>query len=132
MQDGGCVDPALVFDGRSCVDESIGVAECRKLTVGAKFPIDSATCGIGCICSRCTPAILQCGADPHGYCMTILGCMLRAECSGVSCYSPSTCQAVIDAAPGGGLTSLSVALAIQVSDCTGTSACSLSCAPPLL
>jgi hypothetical protein len=123
LPDGGCPDPAnQVFDGiQSCIPKTEGIAQC-KAAAKAQTPganVDDPTCGAGCTCVECTSEMLQCGNDPDndGYCSTILKCAQEKNCSGVACYNPMTCQAEIDNAPGGGLSSISVAFATQVSDC---------------
>lgn len=123
LADGGCPDPTTqVFDGiSSCIPKAQGIATC-KAAAKAQSPgsnTEDPTCGAGCTCVECTSEMLQCGNDPddNGYCATILKCATEKNCSGVACYQDATCKAEIDNAPNGGLSSLAVALATQVSDC---------------
>jgi hypothetical protein len=122
LPDGGCADPTQVFDGiKSCIPKTQGIAQC-KAAAKAQTPganTEDPTCGAGCTCVECTSEMLQCGNDPDnaGYCATILKCAQEKNCSGVQCYADATCKAEIDNAPGGGLSSISVAFATQVSDC---------------
>jgi hypothetical protein len=47
-----------------------------------------------CQCQTCAPAIEGCFTDPG--CTLIFLCAQQTGCTAVSCYSPTTCQPVID------------------------------------
>ena len=120
--DGGCPsDPTAVFDGvGQCLPRDQAVTECKTqaTTSSPGTKTTDPTCGAGCTCDVCTAEMLACGADPDHYCATILKCAQEHNCTGVACYAANTCQPIIDAAPGGGLSSYSLALASAISDCS--------------
>jgi hypothetical protein len=146
--DGGCVDTSQVFNGvDKCLEKSAAVAQCKtdavKSVAGTK--VDDPTCGAGCTCDNCTAEMFACANDPEGYCPKILACSQAHNCTGVACYAPATCMDVIDLAPPCGsdgkctsISSVSVALASEVSDCATKTAkhmgregavCPASCTP---
>lgn len=124
-----CPADKPLFDGAApaCLAPSEAEAACKDEAAKLGNATDDPSCGAGCTCQACTQEMLDCGADPEGYCATLLTCATEHGCTGVGCYAPDTCQQLIDDAPGGGLTSLSVALATAVSDCADAASCASSC-----
>jgi hypothetical protein len=126
-----CEAAGTVFDAEteSCLETDVAVTTCKERTVeqspGTKT--DDPACGAGCTCGECAQQMLDCGSDPEGYCQTILECAQAKNCTGVACYAADTCQAEIDAAPGGGLASISVALATEISNCAVAANCVVTC-----
>jgi len=146
---GGCTttgpvtDPAAcagtdkpIYDNckMDCIAQADAEATCKVTSaMTAPGPTDDPTCGAGCTCTKCTQEMIDCGNDPDEYCSVIVKCANEKNCSGVACYAAATCQDVIDAAPGGGLTSISVALATNLSDCVaGVKDPAITCAPACL
>jgi hypothetical protein len=124
-----CIASGMYWDGAACIDQAAAVAACQARASEARpgTTVNDPSCGAGCTCTNCTQEMLDCGADPEQYCQVILTCANEAGCTGVACYAPTTCQQVIDDAPGGGLSSFSLALASAISDCAEASGCSASC-----
>jgi hypothetical protein len=124
-----CVALGNFYSAGECLDEAEAVAACqeRSATTRPGTTVNDPSCGAGCTCNECTQEMIDCGEDPEAYCEVIVACANEVGCTGVACYSPSTCQEVIDDAPGGGLSSLSLALASAISDCAEAAGCSPSC-----
>jgi hypothetical protein len=112
-----CLEPA----------DAIPICKDRAEVQAPGTKVDDVTCGAGCTCTNCAQQMLDCGSDPEDYCPVILKCAQEKNCTGVGCYQPTTCQAEIDAAPGGGLSSISVALATEISTCAEAASCSAAC-----
>ncbi len=72
----------------------------------------------GCLCSACLCQTNACENDSG--CQQILGCAFKMNCGGTGCYTPQTCQAIIDHY---GLNSRSFQLALQVEQCSQRAAC---------
>ena len=76
-----------------------------------------------CACKSCAPSIQACFSDLG--CTGIFICAQQSGCSGLNCYSPSTCQTVIDQAGGLGGASLSKVFALLT--CSGTAQSTCGC-----
>lgn len=87
-----------------------GVAECIA---------QSRTDCEACLCSDCFEAYGDCVGD-FG-CPRILECMDAKDCSGLDCYTPNMCQAIIDRF--GGLTGASVAYVAELVECAIDAEC---------
>lgn len=87
-----------------------GVAECIA---------QSQTECEACLCSDCFQAYGDCVGD-FG-CPRIFECMDATGCSGLDCYTPDTCQTVIDRF--GGLTGASIAYVAGLIECAVGAAC---------
>jgi hypothetical protein len=73
-----------------------------------------------CACGSCYDSLIPCFKDQGG-CPQILACANKTGCTGVDCYQPNTCQAIIDKA--GGLGSYSLSLALPLFTCVRNSGC---------
>ena len=78
-----------------------------------------------CMCGACLCQTHACEGDPG--CLQILECALKTNCSGPSCYTPATCQPVIDRF---GINSRSFQLALAVDQCAQSANCPSSCGGP--
>jgi hypothetical protein len=78
-----------------------------------------------CMCGVCLCQTHACEGDPG--CLEILQCALKMNCSGPSCYTPTTCQPVIDRY---GLNSRSFQLALAVDQCATNARCPSGCGVP--
>jgi hypothetical protein len=87
-----------------------GVGECVD-----RMPTE---CG-KCLCESCFSQLGACIADWG--CPAILECVQRTGCTGLGCYSPSTCQTVIDRFGGPIGTSTQLALGLMI--CAVTRGC---------
>jgi hypothetical protein len=76
-----------------------------------------------CQCKTCAPAIDACFADIG--CALIFLCAQQTGCNGISCYSPTTCQSVIDQS--GGLAGKSLARVFALAACSLSSQSSCGC-----
>ena len=130
-----CSGDTPFFDDATtcCISAEDATALCIEQTLeqDPNTSTDDPTCGAGCTCTNCQQQMIDCGNDPAGYCPVIVACANRVGCTGVGCYAEATCMAEIDAAPEGGLGSLSVGLATELSDCVsppmGTPVCEPTC-----
>lgn len=80
------------------------------------------TCA-ACECKSCAPSLQACFSDLG--CTGIFICAQQTGCSGLSCYSPSTCQAVIDQA--GGIGSASLMKVFSLLTCSASSQSTCGC-----
>lgn len=72
-----------------------------------------------CLCKTCSAELDKCAV--YGGCNLIVGCMLKVACSGLDCYTPQTCQAVID--QNGGLSGPQYAVAQGLLACEQQNSC---------
>jgi hypothetical protein len=75
-----------------------------------------------CVCGGCLCEVAACQRDPG--CQQIIGCVMKTNCSGPACYTPQTCQSIIDRY---GLNSPSVRMAIAIDNCGARSGCQTRC-----
>jgi hypothetical protein len=97
---------------------SAGVAEC--VAAEAEPGCENV---VACECQSCACQLEACRNDAD--CTAILQCVRDADCSGVGCYQPSTCLAVI--AAHGGAQGRGQLLAAAVDDCAARSQCPSTC-----
>ncbi|MES1174601.1 MAG: hypothetical protein ABUL62_09735 [Myxococcales bacterium] len=76
-----------------------------------------------CQCKTCAPAIEGCFSDLG--CTFIFACAQQTGCNGISCYSPTTCQPVIDQF--GGLGGASMKRVFSLLTCAVTAQTSCGC-----
>lgn len=73
-----------------------------------------------CLCSLCLEEFAECIGNEAGLCYQIADCCGRAGQRGLDCYAVPECMRVIDEA---GVTSVSVALSIEIANCQTTNNC---------
>ncbi len=78
-----------------------------------------------CMCGACLCQTHACEGDSG--CLAILECALKMNCGGPSCYTPTTCQPVIDRY---GINSRSFQLALAVDQCATSARCPIGCNVP--
>jgi hypothetical protein len=131
-----CAGDTPIFDDATtcCIglEDATTLCIAQTLEEDPSQSTDDPACGAGCTCRNCQQQMLDCGNDPTGYCTTIVQCANDVGCTGVACYAADTCQAVIDAAPEGGLGSLSVGLATEISSCVAPEMMPAVCEPTCL
>jgi hypothetical protein len=66
-----------------------------------------------CVCTDCIDEFTACVGDDG--CWLVVQCAAAVGCNGMSCYSPTACMAIIDEV---GATSISVAMATELGNCT--------------
>lgn len=121
-------------DGSSASNESSGSGQSSNdgsSTSGGSTGSGTQECGASnidpddpcevCVATSCTTEALNC-CNQEG-CLDIISCAQETGCDGIDCYSPDTCQAVIDAAGG---PSIAVEYAQPLGDCA-LSKCEAEC-----
>lgn len=131
LWDGFCVQEVESLGCGSCetsVVTSVGGAPTTgsSLTTGeggsggvAECVAQSQTKCEACLCADCFQSYGDCVGD-FG-CPKILECIDEVGCSGLDCYTPDTCQKVIDQF--GGLAGASVAYVTALVECAVTASC---------
>jgi hypothetical protein len=84
--------------------------------------LGSSTCE-QCVCKSCAPAIEGCFSDLG--CAFIFACAQQTGCQNLGCYSPSTCEPVIDQF--GGLGGSSMKKVLSLLTCSASSQNSCGC-----
>jgi hypothetical protein len=115
----GCVQE--VYNGliRYCADGGVGGAGGASTAIQQCVSQARSDCE-KCACGSCYDSLIPCFKDVGG-CPQILACANRTGCTGVDCYQPGTCQAVIDRT--GGIGSYSLQLALPLFTCVRGSGC---------
>jgi hypothetical protein len=75
-----------------------------------------------CLCKSCMCEANMCESDPG--CQLIWQCALKVGCSGKSCYTPQTCQPIIDKI---GLGSSSMSMFLKLDACDSGTGCASTC-----
>jgi hypothetical protein len=84
-------------------------AEC--LEIAATLP-NATPAYEACLCEQCLDEYSACIGDDG--CWLVQQCAYAAGCTGMSCYAPNACMAIIDEV---GATSISVAMAVELGNC---------------
>lgn len=77
----------------------------------------------GCACDGCSAQFLDCNTSEA--CSAIVNCALEQGCRGIECLTP--CNEVIQQYGGAATGNIAVEMALQLSECTVTQNCALSC-----
>jgi hypothetical protein len=118
----GCVQESYRGIVRSCgVGVDGGVAGAGGVSSAIQQCVSQARSDCEkCACGSCYDSLIPCFKDAGG-CPQILACANKTGCTGVDCYQPNTCQAIIDKT--GGVGSYSLQLAIPLFSCVRNSGC---------
>ena len=117
-----CPDIACGTGGRAGAGGFGGSGSCG--TPGACVMQLAGTCPqrSTCTCSGCLCEVAACERDVG--CQQIIACALKTNCTGPACYTPQTCQSVIDRF---GINSPSFNLALAVDNCGRQRGCDGLC-----
>ena len=130
--DDGCVDCVIATaadeDGGMFDCTEIEAAGCQTCTLLVQPPQTEGECleiaavqpnttpaYQACLCGECLDEFAACVGDDG--CWLVVQCMYAQDCRGMSCYSPTACMQLIDEV---GATSISVAMATELGNCSAT------------
>jgi len=107
LKDVGCAQRCnLLIEPPADVEECQDVVLAQPNTTGSYAT---------CLCEQCFAEHAACVADDG--CWLVMQCAYDAACTGMACYSPEACMAIIDHV---GATSVSVVLATELGNCSAT------------
>ena len=90
-------------------------------TIGELCTVLGSNSCAACECTSCAPSLQACFSDLG--CAEIFICAQQTGCTGITCYSPSTCQSVIDQAGGLGGASLKEVFSLLTCSASAQSSC---------